>query len=187
MNAATTRDGVPGASDASMASIEGAVMPEQSGAWPPVRILPMNVVDLDAVAQLELTLYSHPWTRTNFADSLKAGYAGWVLTPEESSIPLLGYCVLMHAVDELHLLNLSVSQPYQGRGYGRILIDQVRATGREMRATCVILEVRPSNQRALDLYARYGFRQIGVRRGYYPRGDIDVTLPEDALVMQLDL
>jgi len=147
----------------------------------------MSVADLDEVAALEITLYSHPWTRTNFADSLKAGYAGWVLKPEESSVPLLGYCVLMHAVDELHLLNLSVSQLYQGRGYARVLIDQVRSTGREMGATCVILEVRPSNQRAVELYARSGFRQIGVRRGYYPRGDIDVTRPEDALVMQLDL
>jgi len=187
MNAATTRDELSGASEPSGVLVEGAAVPAQSQAWPPVRVLPMNVADLDAVAEIEVTLYSHPWTRTNFADSLKAGYAGWVLKPEESSVPLLGYCVLMHAVDELHLLNLSVSQHYQGRGYARILIDQVRATGREMRATCVILEVRPSNQRALDLYARYGFRQIGVRRGYYPRGDVDATQPEDALVMQLDL
>lgn len=148
------------------------------------QILPMRESDLDAVAALEETLYVHPWTRRNFADSLEAGYLMRVL---RRGAELAGYFILMIGVDEGHLLNISVARPWQRHGYGSLLIDHACELCRQRAATRLLLEVRPSNLAAQSLYRRRGFREIGVRRGYYPKGDIDRFRREDALVMALAL
>jgi len=148
------------------------------------QILPMQESDLDGVAALEQTLYVHPWTRRNFADSLEAGYQMHVLRRDAE---LCGYYILMAGVDEGHLLNISVARPWQRHGFGSLLIDHACELCRQRHATQLLLEVRPSNVTAQSLYRRRGFRQIGVRRGYYPKGDLDPFRREDALVMVLAL
>jgi ribosomal-protein-alanine N-acetyltransferase len=141
---------------------------------------PMRESDLRAVLEIEESIYEFPWTLGNFRDSLRAGYACWVYRDGNR---LIGYAVLMLAAGEGHLLNLSVAAHAQRRGHGRNLLDQVVRVARERAAKVLFLEVRPTNQVGQRLYAGYGFRQIGVRRGYYParRGR------EDALVLALDL
>ena len=123
-------------------------------------------------------------------DSLTAGYSAWVLREDWSGLgtaPVMGYFLLMAAVDEAHLLNISVASEYQGRGLGLALLHKATETARAHRARSMILEVRPSNQRAIEVYERYGFRLIGRRVGYYPISTENRTDREDALVMHLDL
>lgn len=153
------------------------------------RLAPMRFEDLDAVMAVERTLYTHPWSRLNFADSISAeqsgaGYSTWVMKRNDD---LIGYFVLMVAVDEAHLLNLSVARPFQRQGFANLLIGMACQLARQARATGLLLEVRPSNAPAQALYSKLGFQKIGVRRNYYPKGDIDSTHPEDALVMKLTL
>jgi ribosomal-protein-alanine acetyltransferase len=145
---------------------------------------PMSEADLDEVAALERTLYVHPWTRGNFADSLAAGYPMRLLRRDAE---LIAYFILLIGIDEGHLLNVSVALPWQRQGYGARLIEYASAICREYHVGNLLLEVRPSNLPAQSLYNRHGFRQVGVRRGYYPKGDIDQTHREDALVMMLAL
>jgi [ribosomal protein S18]-alanine N-acetyltransferase len=147
---------------------------------PAPRFEPMSGVDLRAVIEIEESLYEFPWTLGNFRDSLRAGYGCWVYRDGRR---LVGYAVLMHAAGEAHLLNLSVAAHAQRRGHGRSLLDHVVGIARENEAKVLFLEVRPTNDVGQRLYAGYGFKQIGVRRGYYParRGR------EDALVLALDL
>ncbi len=90
----------------------------------------------------------------------------------------------MPAVDELHLLNLTVAPPHQGRGHGSFLLDALCAQARSSGSRQLWLEVRQSNARASALYLRCGFRVIGTRRGYYPA---DGGRREDATVMSLAL
>jgi ribosomal-protein-alanine N-acetyltransferase len=144
------------------------------------KLRPMRAPDLDRVMQIEPAIYTHPWSRGNFDDSLKAGYSCWVV---ECEGVVAGYGVLMIGVKEAHLLNLSVAQDWQGRGLGRFLLDQFIRIARDSDAVQMFLEVRPSNQAARHLYAENGFREIAVRRGYYPatRGR------EDAILMGLVL
>ncbi len=139
----------------------------------------MQANDLPEVLQIENDVYPYPWTRGNFLDSLYSGYETWTL--READGALAGYFLLMPAVDEAHLLNISVRRDLQGRGVGRLLLDKVAALSREKGMGSILLEVRPSNRRALDIYLRYGFRQIGLRKGYYPAGG---DRREDALVMR---
>jgi ribosomal-protein-alanine N-acetyltransferase len=139
---------------------------------------PMTMADLDDVLAVEQAIYPHPWTRGNFVDSLASGYNAWMLRDRGE---LAGYFLLMAAVDEAHLLNVSVAQARQGQGLGRYLLDKVAACARGLGAASILLEVRPSNLRALKVYQRYGFVEIGLRKAYYPAHN---GQREDAIVMR---
>ena len=147
---------------------------------------PMVMDDVDEVMAVEVTVYPHPWSRGNFVDSLSSGYHGWTLREADGEVAgaLVGYFLLMGSVDEAHLLNVAVATPFQKRGLGRYLLDKVCACARGLSMTSVLLEVRPSNERALRIYERYGFVQIGRRRGYYPAHE---GQREDAIVMRYTL
>jgi ribosomal-protein-alanine N-acetyltransferase len=140
------------------------------------RFRPMREADLDRVIDIEPTLYTHPWTRGNFRDSIEAGYSCRVI---ECAGELAGYGVLMIGVREAHLLNLSVAAPWQRRGLGRALLVHFIDIARRAEADQLFLEVRPSNLAARRLYAEMGFREISVRRGYYPA----MAGREDAILM----
>jgi [ribosomal protein S18]-alanine N-acetyltransferase len=140
----------------------------------------MREVDLDEVLAIESAIYTHPWTRGNFADSLRAGYECRTL---RLGPRLVGYFVLMLAAGEAHLLNLSIAAAQQRAGYGSHLLREAAALARSRGTRSLFLEVRPSNRGAQALYTRFGFRKIGVRRGYYPAH----AGREDALVLTLTL
>ena len=141
---------------------------------------PMQDEDLDAVMAIEPKIYSHPWSRGNFADSLKSGYNCWVV---ELDGELIGYGALMMVLDEAHLLNLSIAGPYQGRGLGRELLAHFIEVARRYGGQMMFLEVRPSNTAAIGLYESMGFNEFSVRKGYYPAENGR----EDAILMGLAL
>lgn len=140
------------------------------------RLEPMREADLDEVLAIEQAVYSHPWTRGNFADSLRSRYACRTLRLDGE---LIGYFVLMAAAGEAHLLNLSIAAPWQRRGHGAALLDAAMRLARELGASQMFLEVRPSNLPGQALYGRRGFQRIARRRGYYPAAQGR----EDALVL----
>jgi [ribosomal protein S18]-alanine N-acetyltransferase len=150
-----------------------------------LQLRPMQMHDLDNIMQIEPTIYSHPWSRGNFSDSLQNGYSGWVM---EQDGEMIGYSLLMIVMDEAHLLNLSVAKPMQKQGLGRFLLEHMCETAKNHKATNLFLEVRPSNISAIHLYENMGFNEMTVRRGYYPADPkISKTGREDAILMGLAL
>jgi [ribosomal protein S18]-alanine N-acetyltransferase len=141
---------------------------------------PMTESRLDEVVAIERRAYDHPWTRGNFSDSLRSGYQAQLLCAGDT---VLGYFVAMLGVDEVHLLNITVDPPYQGEGWGRIMLDALSLWSRAQGAHWVWLEVRTSNARAQQIYQRYGYRRVGERKNYYPA----VGGREDAIVMSYKL
>ena len=141
----------------------------------------MTLQDLDAVLAIEARSYGWPWSRGNFIDTLAAGHLAEVLEDRDAGV--LGYFVAMTGVDELHLLNVTVAPEWRGRGHGSALLDAVVAHGRDRGLATLGLEVRRGNAGARALYARRGFAEVGVRRGYYPADG----RREDAVVMRLAL
>jgi ribosomal-protein-alanine N-acetyltransferase len=144
------------------------------------QLRPMTQEDLDTVMVIEPTIYSHPWSRGNFTDSLQAGYSAWVLTLHEE---IIGYMLMMIALNEAHLLNISVAAPYQKQGFGHVLLEHMLDKAKHYKATDIFLEVRASNTSAVGLYESHGFVEVSVRRGYYPAG----AGREDAILMGLVL
>ena len=143
-------------------------------------LLPMRAADVDAVMAVETRVYPFPWTRGNFIDSLAAGYVARVLR-RPFDAELIGYCVAMSGVGEMHLLNITVVPAHQRRGHARFLLDDVVARCRGDEAARLWLEVRESNAAARAVYRRLGFREEGLRRGYYPAAEGR----ENAVVMSL--
>ena len=115
----------------------------------------MVAEDVETVAAIERAIHHFPWTPGNFSDALDSGY---VCKVAELDGNMVGYAVMMPALDEVELLDISIAAEYQR----------------------MFLEVRPSNIAALALYGKHGFREIGLRRDYYSAGD----KREDAIVME---
>ncbi|MCX7150166.1 MAG: ribosomal protein S18-alanine N-acetyltransferase [Rhodocyclales bacterium] len=145
-----------------------------------IRYAPMTEADLDAVAEAERRIYAFPWTRGNFADSLAAGHGAW-LAQEKGC--MTGYAVMMQALDEVHLLNITVLPEAQGAGRGSALLSHLIDLARMKAATRMLLEVRPGNTSGQGFYQRHGFVEIGRRRDYYPAHEGR----EDAIVMACEL
>ncbi len=141
---------------------------------------PMTEARLDEVIRIEGLAYAHPWTRGNFADSIRTGYQAQLLC---AGAEVLGYFVAMKGVDEVHLLNITVAPHHQGQGWGRVMLDALAIWSRSQDAQWLWLEVRAGNERAQQVYRRYGFRRVGERKNYYPADHGR----EDAIVMSFRL
>ena len=153
--------------------------------------LPMTVADLDSVLAIESVSHIHPWTKGNFSDSLAAGYWAYCVRPQLSDAVkgsyldpevLWAYCILFPAVDELHLLNITVSPKLRRLGIGVKMMNAIEGVAAQQKMPRIILEVRPSNEAALKLYQSLGYEQSGLRKNYYPV-DTASGLREDALVL----
>lgn len=152
---------------------------------PQYQFRPMQMADLDAIMQIEPTIYSHPWSRGNFSDSLNSGYSAWVLVEQKK---IIGYALLMMVLDEAHLLNLSVAKSHQKQGLGRLLLEHMIKIVKNHKAANMFLEVRPSNISAITLYENIGFSEMAIRRGYYPADPKQFKGGrEDAVLMGLAL
>lgn len=136
--------------------------------------------DIAAVAAIEKNVYVFPWSAGNFRDSLLSGYQCWgCWTGDE----LIGYAIIMVALEEAHLLNFAIAKSWQGRGVGARFLQVVIHESQQMQCDMLYLEVRPSNVPGRRLYARFGFTQLGLRRDYYPA----VVGREDALFLGLNI
>jgi len=142
----------------------------------------MDETNLNEVTEIEIEVFPFFWTREVFRDTITAGYECWVA--RDASNVLVGYFVLMPVIDEAQLLTIAVRADLQGQGIGRKLLDRVIALAREIHMLSLLLEVRPSNSRALEMYQRYGFTQIGLRKNYY---EAPKNTREDGLVMRMVL
>lgn len=145
-----------------------------------IRLRPLAAADVPSIMTVERRAYQFPWSSRVFHDCLRCGHLA--LGIEQEAV-LLGYCITSVMVETAHVLNLCIDPGYQGRGLGRRLLNATLDMACERGAKEAYLEVRPSNEYALILYASLGFREIGRRRRYYP-------MPggrEDAVVMGLSL
>ena len=153
--------------------------------------MPMQAADLDEVLKIESVSHIHPWTKGNFSDSLAAGHWAYCIRPQVDQMVkgsyldpavLWAYCILFPAVDELHLLNITVSPHLRKLGLGQRMMAAIEGVAAQQKMPRIILEVRPSNTAAITLYQKLGYEQIGVRKNYYP-ANLETGSREDALVM----
>ncbi|QWE05456.1 ribosomal protein S18-alanine N-acetyltransferase [Polynucleobacter sp. JS-JIR-II-50] len=163
----------------------------QAGEVAELSFMPMQAADLDEVLKIETVSHIHPWTKGNFSDSLAAGHWAYCIRPQVDQMVkgsyldpavLWAYCILFPAVDELHLLNITVSPHLRKLGLGQRMMAAIEGVAAQQKMPRIILEVRPSNTAAITLYQKLGYEQIGVRKNYYP-ANLETGSREDALVM----
>ncbi|MFN2388329.1 MAG: ribosomal protein S18-alanine N-acetyltransferase [Actinomycetota bacterium] len=134
---------------------------------------------LRRVLAIESQVYPRPWSPSLFLSELAQRSTRSYLVAKHAG-EVIGYAGMMFMVDEAHVTNIAVDPVFHGRRVGtRLLLTLI--TESIARGTRVIsLEVRTSNSPAQEMYAKFGFSTVGVRRGYYIETD------EDALVMTVE-
>jgi ribosomal-protein-alanine N-acetyltransferase len=157
------------------------VFPDSVAAHDLLQIRRMDHADLPAVLAIETQNYLFPWSEDVFKDCFRTmTYSNWICQAPDDSV--VGYGILSVAAGEAHIMNISINPSCQRQGAGRKLLQHLIQHARP-RAETLFLEVRPSNHGAITLYRSSGFREIGVRKGYYPAENGR----EDALMFALDL
>ena len=143
---------------------------------PSCLLRPMNRDDLGFIMQIEQVSYEFPWTQGIFEDCLRVGYRCLALEVDNE---VSGYAIFSIVAGECHVLNVCIASRYRSQGLGRFIMENILYDARAAEATIIYLEVRPSNVVAIDLYTALGFKQIAIRKGYYPAREGR----EDALIL----
>ena len=148
--------------------------PEGGGGSPRLSLRPMTPSDVPEVARIETAAFSTPWSEETFRSLL--GRSGAELWVAEWGDQLAAYAILWKVLDEGELANIAVRRDLQGRGIGSGLLSRMLEVAKDSGVRSLYLEVRESNGLAREMYARRGFQEIGVRKGYYdgPREDARV-------------
>ena len=137
-------------------------------------IRPFEKKDLETVAKLESLLYKDPWTIKEYQDELDNQYAYVFVLEEQEHI--IGFYGVWIVSDAATITKVSVHPALQNKGLGFYLFNSVMNIARELGATSFSLEVRVSNIPAQKLYLKSGYKESGIRKGYYSDG-------ENAIVM----
>jgi ribosomal-protein-alanine N-acetyltransferase len=133
--------------------------------------------DLDAVAALEASTFTNPWTREMLERELQQSAVARVYVVRLPGRRVAAFCACWLVYDELHINTIAVDPDLRRQGLATALMNRIIEEAAAEGATRTYLEVRRSNLPAQALYERLGFTVSGVRRGYY-------TSPEeDALVL----
>ncbi len=139
----------------------------------------MTDSDLPAILEIEHTVFSDPWRRESFEFEVHVNKFSFPVVMEWKG-KIIGYAVAWEIFEEFHIADIAVHPDYQGQGWGKHLLEFLLQRARRIGAQYAMLEVRPTNRRAIDLYRKYGFHEVGRRIRYYRDG-------EDALVMKKNL
>jgi [ribosomal protein S18]-alanine N-acetyltransferase len=159
---------------------------EKEGEGTPFVIRRMTREDLPAVMELEKASFRNPWSFELLQRELSHDWSVIFLLEEplpEGGRRLLGISIFWIVHDEVHVLNVATAPEHRRRGVGRTLMEATLGEGRARKCCLATLEVRRSNEPAIQLYKSFGFRQVGVRPNYYVG---EGEAPEDAIVMVLD-
>ena len=138
--------------------------------------------DLLAIEEIERRSYPTPWSRSMFAGELAkpSSICLGAFEAEGEDGALVGYLIVSRYVDAWHVMNVAVDPDHRGRGVATMLLERLFELTADDARRGYTLEVRVSNEQAISLYERLGFRSRGLRRGYYTDNR------EDALIMWKD-
>ena len=132
--------------------------------------------DLDAVAALEATCFTNPWTREMLEREVRESSVARVYVLRDPVGEVVAFCTCWMIVDELHINTVAVDPARRRAGLATSLMRQIMTEAARSGATKATLEVRASNEAARQLYAKLGFVESGVRAGYYSQPDEDAVI-----------
>jgi len=143
--------------------------------------------DVTQLMPIEVACHSHPWSEKTFISCIGGRYFGEKLgeKPQGNSQAnmSIGFYIGEYVAGEATLMDICVIPTEQGKGYGKLLLNQFIQQAQQQGATKIFLEVRAKNIAAQMLYMNTGFIEINRRTGYYPSANGFGY--EDAIVMSL--
>ena len=143
-------------------------------------IRPAERRDIPELLEIEVAQFPEPWTRSMLLDEItNKETRRYTVAVEDKTI--IGYLGVMFVMDELHVNTVGTLPGYEGRGVATSLMNDAWLVAKEKGVHRATLEVAVSNTRAQELYFRFGFSPVGVRKNYYERTH------EDALILWAEL
>src|SRR5574344_1045532 len=142
-----------------------------------ITIKPMEKNEVEMVLEIEEQAYGeHHWSKDSFYGELTNKLAHYYSAFSEDG-QLLGYAGAWHVIDEGHITTIAVKPEFKRKKIGEALLNKILEDCYKAEIKYITLEVRKSNEPAIALYEKYGFKSLGVRKGYYQNNN------EDALIM----
>lgn len=142
-----------------------------------LRIAPLEERHISRVVEIEKASQSCPWSEQSFRNELSQDHGIFIIG--ELGTELIGFAGEWIMIDEAHIITVAIAETHRRQGYAEKLIKELLLRASSQGATCATLEVRASNQAAIELYEKMGFAATGKRKNYYPDNK------EDAVIMWL--
>lgn len=133
---------------------------------------------LDGIVDLENSSFTIPWSKKSFEDELKNKNAVYFVAVSDDTV--MGYLGMWKIIDEADITNIAVSPQFRRSGVATLLLEHLIDYCKENNLMRITLEVRKSNTAAINLYEKFGFKNIGMRKAYYADNR------EDALIMDIN-
>jgi ribosomal-protein-alanine N-acetyltransferase len=165
----------------------------------PFVVQPMKVQDIPEVMAVEKVSFPFPWSASAYRHELTQNELShyivvrerqpprvapqtswldrWLRRSKSRQPPVIGYGGFWVLNIEAHISTIAVQPNWRGHGLGELLLTEMIEKARSLKAQVVTLEVRVSNHVAQNLYRKYLFEEVGLRRRYYRNNN------EDALIM----
>lgn len=142
-----------------------------------VEIKKMTPQDIDGVIKIEESAYGdHHWSRDSFLNEISNELAKYYTLHTQNG-ELAGYAGCWHILEEAHITTIAVAPTFRNRKFAQCLLKRIIDDCYLQKIKYITLEVRVSNNAAINLYSKYGFSSFGTRKGYYQNNN------EDALIM----
>ena len=139
----------------------------------------MNMEHLEAINQIDIRTNISPWSKDNLQSSLEVGHHGLVSTKDKT---ITGFIIFSPMPPECHILTIAIDTKFQRSGIGTLLLNKAIDQSKAMKIRKIFLEVRLSNETAINFYKSFGFIKDAIRDKYYPGNP-----REDALLMSLSI
>lgn len=136
----------------------------------------MDETHVTQVAMIERQCFSLPWTEACIAKELTNPLSCWLVAMDGDTVA--GYIGSQSVLGEADIMNVAVAPQYRRRGIAEALLCELQNVLKSQEVYCLTLEVRVSNEAAITLYEKLGYREVGRRPNYYHRPK------EDALILR---
>lgn len=133
---------------------------------PPVFLQRMRLEDIEHISRLERRCYTLPWSSSAYVTEVGNPNA-YYITAKDSDGTLVGYAGMWVIMDEIHITTIAVDPARRGLKIGERLLLDILEEGIAHGATRATLEVRERNTVAHNLYLKYAFEDVAVRKNYY--------------------
>jgi ribosomal-protein-alanine N-acetyltransferase len=138
----------------------------------------MGFSDLEEAYKIELDVNPSPWKYETFLSSFEVGHKGLICKKDNL---MIGFIIFSPISPEAHVLSISVRNEMQSKGIGTLLLKSMLDQCKVMNYKKIFLEVRVSNEKAINFYEKFGFSKDAIRNNYYTDNS------EDALLMSLSI
>jgi ribosomal-protein-alanine N-acetyltransferase len=138
----------------------------------------MGFSDLEEAYKIELDVNPSPWKYETFLSSFEVGHKGLICKKDNL---MIGFIIFSPISPEAHILSISVRNEMQSKGIGTLLLKSMLDQCKVMNYKKIFLEVRVSNEKAINFYEKFGFSKDAIRDNYYTDNS------EDALLMSLSI